>query len=69
MVQREGDCYVLVKDIERKRGTTRAVAFYNASDSSYVFHTPLRLLELGGRTKVRDLVKGEDMPVKSRCPM
>ena len=62
VVQREGDCYVLVKDIERKRGTTRAVAFYNASDSSYVFHTPLRLLELGGRTKVRDLVKGEDMP-------
>ena len=34
VVQREGDCYVLVKDIERKRGTTRAVAFYNASDSS-----------------------------------
>ena len=47
VVQREKDCYVLVKDIERKRGKVRAVAFYNASDSAYEFRTPLRVLELG----------------------
>ena len=68
VVQREKDCYVLVKDIERKRGKVRAVAFYNASDSAYEFRTPLRVLELGGMTKVRDLVKCEDMEnVEGEC--
>ena len=63
VVQRDGDHYVLVKDIEQKRGTSRAVAFYNASDSAYEFRTPLHRLELGGKTQVRDLVKGKDLPV------
>lgn len=68
MVQREKDGYVLVKDIERKRGKVRAVAFYNASDSAYEFRTPLRVLELGGMTKVRDLIRCEDMEsVEGEC--
>ena len=68
VVQREKDGYVLVKDIERKRGKVRAVAFYNASDSAYEFRTPLRVLELGGMTKVRDLVRCEDMEsVEGEC--
>lgn len=62
------DCYVLVKDIEEKRGKVRAVAFYNGSDSVYEFQTPLELLELGGKVKVRDLVKGKDLEdVKGEC--
>ncbi len=68
VVQREKDGYVLVKDIERKRGKVRAVAFYNASDSAYEFRTPLRVLELGGMTKVRDLIRCEDMEsVEGEC--
>lgn len=62
------DCYVLVKDIEEKRGKVRAVAFYNGSDSVYEFQTLLELLELGGKVKVRDLVKGKDLEdVKGEC--
>lgn len=68
VVQRDKDCYTLVKDIEQKHGTARAVAFYNASDSIYEFNVPLHLLELGGKTKVRDLVKREDLEnVEDEC--
>ena len=61
VAQRDKDCYVLVKDIEEKRGTVRAVAFYNASNSVYEFCTPLQTLELGGNVKVRDLVKRTEL--------
>ncbi len=62
VAQRVGeDCYVLVKDIESLRGTVRAVALYNASDGECEFRVPLRELELGGETKVRDLVRREDL--------
>lgn len=61
VVQRDKDYYVLVKDIEQKHGNVRAVAFCNASDSVHEFHTPLQALELCGKVKVRDLVKGMDL--------
>lgn len=61
VVQRDKDCYVLVKDIEQKHGNVRAVAFCNASDSVHEFHTLLQALELCGKVKVRDLVKGMDL--------
>lgn len=65
---REGDCCVLVKDIGKRRGTTRAVAFYNASDSAYTFRIDTRELELDGTVTVRDIIKGEDMPdVHGEC--
>ncbi len=62
VAQREGDCYVLVKDIERRRGTVRAVALFNASDSLRRIAVALEELELAGRVRVRDLVKGADLP-------
>lgn len=52
--------YVLVKDIEQKRGKVRAVALYNPSDSVCSFRVPLEILELAGKTRVRDLVKRKD---------
>lgn len=60
VVQHEGEGYVLVKDIEQLRGNVRAAALYNPSDSTCTFHVPLGLLELGGKVKVRDLVKQKD---------
>ena len=53
---------MLVKDIERLRGNVSAAALYNPSDTASTFHVPLALLELGGKVKVRDLVrqKNED---------
>lgn len=64
-VQHEGETYVLVKDILQERGTTRAVALYNASDSAAHFSVPLSALELGGKVKLRDLVRRKNLkPVK-----
>lgn len=57
VVQRSGEGYVLVKDIEQLRGKTRAVALYNPSDAPCRFSVDMRELELGGKVKVRDLVK------------
>lgn len=61
VVQRTGEGYVLVKDIRRKRGTARAVALYNPSDSLIHFSVPLQTLELAGKTCLRDLVHRKDV--------
>lgn len=61
VVQHENESYVLVKDIEQKRGLTRAVALYNPSDQPCDFIVPFETLELGGEVKVRDLIKQEDL--------
>ena len=57
VVQHEKNGYVLVKDIEQKRGKARAMALYNPSDSICSFSVPTACLELGGTIKVRDLIK------------
>lgn len=54
VVQHENEGYVLVKDIERKRGNVRAVALYNPSDTICSFTVPMNILELGGKVKARD---------------
>ncbi|MDO4163394.1 MAG: alpha-galactosidase [Bacteroides sp.] len=56
VVQHEGEGYVLVKDIEKKHGRMRAVAFYNPSDTVCTFRLSAEELELGGRIQVRDLI-------------
>lgn len=60
IVQHKDGGYVLVKDIEEERGKVRAVALYNPSDTICSFSVPLDLLELEGKTKVRDLVNQKD---------
>ena len=57
VVQHEKNGYVLVKDIEQKRGKARAMALYNPSDSICSFSVPTACLELGGTIKVRDLIE------------
>lgn len=57
VVQHENGGYVLVKDIEKKRGNVRAVAIYNPSDTACVFSVPFSILELSGKVNVRDLVQ------------
>ncbi|MFV0546751.1 MAG: alpha-galactosidase D [Bacteroides sp.] len=58
----DNDGYVLVKDIQQKRGKQRAIALYNPSDTVCHFSVPMERLELGGTINVRDLVKQEDLP-------
>ncbi len=63
VVQHEKEGYVLVKDIETKWGTTRAVALYNPSDTICNFSVPFSLLDLEGNVKVRDLSELKDLGV------
>ena len=60
VVQHVGDTYVLVKDIETLYGTTRAVAFYNPSDTEKEMSINLADLDLAGTVKVRDLFEQKD---------
>ena len=60
IVQHERGGYVLVKDIEQKRGRARAVALYNPTDNECQFEVPVNILEFEGAVKVRDLVKRKD---------
>lgn len=61
----ENGGYVLVKDIGQKRGLVRAVALYNPTDSVCSFTVPFSALELGGSVRVRDLVRKQDLGVKT----
>lgn len=60
VVQHEKGGYVFVKDIEKKRGTVRAVALYNPTDAACSFDVPLSVIELEGKCRIRDLVKRKD---------
>lgn len=63
VVQHEGDGYVLVKDLKKKRGNVRAVALYNPSDTVCKFSVPFSILELDGNVKLRDLVGHKDLGI------
>ncbi len=65
VASRQGEGYVMVKDLERHHDTVRAVAFYNPSDSAVFFSVPLSELELGGKATVRDVVRHEKVAVKN----
>lgn len=62
-VWRDDDLLVLAKDLYKKRGSVRAVAFVNMSDSTARFDIPVQELGFTGRCKVRDLINRRDMPV------
>lgn len=61
VVQHNNEEYVLVKDIEKRRGLVRAVALYNPSDTICDFNVSFETLELGGKVKVRDVIKCRDL--------
>ena len=52
--------YVRRCRISNRTSKVRAVALYNPSDSVCSFRVPLEILELAGKTRVRDLVKRKD---------
>ena len=65
VVQHAHGGYVLTKDLEQKRGRVRAVALYNPTDSVCSFKVPFSTLELDGDVQVRDLVRKQDLGVKT----
>lgn len=57
----DGDTYVLVKDIIERNGKTRAVAFYNPTESDKEMSIDLASLDLAGIAKVHDATKRRDI--------
>ncbi len=60
VVKRDGELYVMVKDLEVEHGTVRAVALLNLSDVASDMEIALSDLDLGGTVKVRDLFLKHD---------
>lgn len=60
VVKREGERYVLVKDLEIEHGNVRAVALVNLSDVAADMEIALSDLDLGGTVNVRDLFLRRD---------
>lgn len=55
VVKKENGGYVLVKDVDEKYGTKRAVAFYNPTDVAINMSIDFAAVELTGEVIVRDL--------------
>ena len=63
VVKRENGGYVLVKDVEEKYGTKRAVAFYNPTDATIGMSIDFSQLDLAGEVVVRDLFEKRNVGV------
>ncbi|WP_289858544.1 alpha-galactosidase [uncultured Muribaculum sp.] len=55
-------CMVFVKDILQHNGKSRAVAFYNPTDTEMEITLPFRHVDLDGCVKIRDLFEHKNLP-------
>ncbi len=60
VVEKENDCYILVKDVEELYGKKRAVAVYNPSNGTKTVNVNFSMLDLAGEVKARDLFERTD---------
>ena len=65
VVQREGDVYVVAKDMEQLHGSKRAVVVMNLSDAEQSVRVDLARLELGGKVQVHDCFTGRNQTLKA----
>lgn len=56
-----GDCWMLVRDVVRRQGDSRAVAICNLGDSATQYTLRFADVDLGGKTTVRDLFQRTDL--------
>ena len=63
VVKRENGGYVLVKDVEEKYGTKRAVAFYNPTNAAIDMSISFEQVDLAGEVAVRDLFEKRNLGV------
>ncbi len=60
VAERQGECYVLVKDIKKLRGKERAVAVYNPSDEEQRVTLDPATIDLGGAVQYYDCIGQHD---------
>lgn len=61
VAKREGETYVLVKDLIEANGKVRAVAFLNTTDKEVKMSVDMKELDLAGQIRVRDLFTHTDL--------
>ena len=61
VAQRQGECYLLVKDADERFGTARYAAVVNLSDAAAEFTVSAAALDLDGEIEVFDLVEKADV--------
>ena len=61
VAKRNDGCYVLVKDLEKRFGLKRAVAFYNSTDEAKDISIDFADIELGGVIKMHDCFEKKDI--------
>jgi hypothetical protein len=61
VVEKENDCYILVKDVEELYGKKRAIAVYNPSNGIKNVTVDFSMLDLAGEVKARDLFQRKDV--------
>ena len=59
--QKVNGCFVLVKDIIKENGNTRAVAIYNPDEALHSVQMPLADIDLQSATYVKELYTGADV--------
>ena len=65
VVQREGDVYVVAKDMEQLHGSKRAVVVMNLTDTEQTISVDLAKLELSDKILVHDCFTGKDQKLKA----
>jgi hypothetical protein len=61
VAQHINEGYILVRDIINRNGNTRAVAFYNPSDTICTFDLPFKDIDLDGKVKIRDIMGNKNI--------
>ena len=60
LAERQGECFILVKDINKLYGKERAVAVYNPSDTAQSVSLSFRTIDLGGNVSLYDCFSQSD---------
>ena len=57
VADKQGECFILVKDIKKLNGKERAVAIYNPSDEAQTVKLDFKTIDLGGAVQLYDCIK------------
>ena len=57
---KQGECFIMVKDIKQLYGTERAFAVYNPSDKSQTVNLDFQTIDLGGKVELYDCFAQEN---------
>ncbi|MBQ7472323.1 MAG: alpha-galactosidase [Prevotella sp.] len=60
VAEKQGECFILVKDIKQLHGKERAIAVYNPSDEEQTVRLDFKNVDLGGPVQLYDCIQQTD---------